>query len=144
VNSYKRYAEGSFAPTTLAWGTDNRTCALRVVGHGQGLRLENRSPGADCNPYLAFAAIIAAGLHGIDNELELEEEYRGNAYTATGKPRLPSTLYRSIELLEGSSIAREAFGEEVVEHYLHFARTEQAAFDAAVTDWEKFRGFERL
>jgi glutamine synthetase len=144
VNSYKRFAEGSFAPTTLAWGTDNRTCALRVVGHGQGLRLENRSPGADCNPYLAFAAIIAAGLHGIDNGLELEEEYRGNAYTAAGKPRLPSTLYRSIELLEGSSIAREAFGDEVIEHYLHFARTEQAAFDAAVTDWEKFRGFERL
>ncbi len=136
VNSYKRYAEGSFAPTTLAWGTDNRTCALRVVGHGQGLRLENRSPGADCNPYLAFAAIIAAGLHGIDNELELEEEYRGNAYTATGKPRLPSTLYRSIELLEGSSIAREAFGEEVVEHYLHFARAEHAASDAPVTDCE--------
>jgi glutamine synthetase len=144
VNSYKRFAEGSFAPTTLAWGTDNRTCALRVVGHGQGLRLENRSPGADCNPYLAFAAIIAAGLHGIDNGLELEEEYRGNAYIATGKPRLPSTLYRSIELLESSSIAREAFGDEVIEHYLHFARTEQAAFDAAVTDWEKFRGFERL
>jgi glutamine synthetase len=144
VNSYKRFAVGSFAPTTLAWGTDNRTCSLRVVGHGQGLRLENRSAGADCNPYLAFAAIIAAGLHGIDNRLELEDEYTGNAYTATEKPRLPSTLYSSIELLEGSDIAREAFGADVVGHYLHYARTEQAAFDATVTDWEKFRGFERL
>ncbi len=144
VNSYKRFAEGSFAPTTLAWGTDNRTCALRVVGHGQGLRLENRSPGADCNPYLAFAAIIAAGLHGIDNELQLEDEYTGNAYTATDRPRLPTTLHEAIDLLDGSALAREAFGDDVVDHYLHFARTEQAAFDAAVTDWERFRGFERL
>ena len=94
VNSYKRYAAGSFAPTTLVWGTDNRTCALRVVGHGQSMRLENRSPGADCNPYLAFAAIIAAGLHGIDNELELEDEYNGNAYEAEGKPRLPDDAAR--------------------------------------------------
>ncbi len=102
VNSYKRYASGSFAPTTLVWGTDNRTCALRVVGHGQGLRLENRSPGADCNPYLAFAAIIAAGLQGIDNGLELEDEYCGSAYEATGKPRLPTTLHEAADLLEDS------------------------------------------
>jgi glutamine synthetase len=144
VNSYKRFATGSFAPTTLAWGTDNRTCALRVVGHGQGMRLENRAPGADCNAYLAFAAIIAAGLHGIDNGLELEPEFRGNAYLAEDRPRLPSSLYRSIELLQSSTVAREAFGDDVVDHYLHYARTEQAAFDAAVTDWEKFRSFERM
>lgn len=144
VNSYKRYAAGTFAPTTLVWDTDNRTCALRVVGHGNGLRIENRSPGADCNPYLAFAAIIAAGLHGIDNRLELEEAYRGNAYTAEGRPRLPTTLHEATTLLEASTLAREAFGDEVVDHYLHYARTEQAAFDAAVTDWEKFRSFERM
>ncbi len=117
-------------------------CAL--VGHGQSLRLENRSPGADCNPYLAFAAIIAAGLHGIDNALELEDEYTSNAYEAAGKPRLPEALHEAADLLEGSEIARTAFGDEVVEHYLHYARTEQAVFDAAVTDWELYRGFERL
>ena len=144
VNSYKRYAEGSFAPTTLVWDTDNRTCAYRVVGHGQSLRLENRSPGADCNPYLAFAAIIAAGLHGIDSELELEDAYHGNAYEATDRPRLPTSLHRAIELLESSTLARDAFGDEVVDHYLHYARTEHAAFEAAVTDWEKLRGFERM
>ena len=144
VNSYKRYAAGSFAPTTLVWGTDNRTCALRVVGHGQSMRLENRSPGADCNPYVAFAAIIAAGLHGIDNKLELEAEFTGNAYEAPDKPRMPEALHDAADLLEGSQIAREAFGDEVVEHYLHYARTEQATFDAAVTDWELYRGFERL
>ncbi len=144
VNSYKRYAAGTFAPTTLVWDTDNRTCALRVVGHGNGMRIENRSPGADCNPYLAFAAIIAAGLHGIDNRLELEEAYHGNAYTAEGRPRLPTTLHEATALLEASTLARQAFGDEVVDHYLHYARTEQAAFDTAVTDWEKFRSFERM
>ena len=144
VNSYKRYAAGSFAPTTLVWDTDNRTCALRVVGHGQGMRLENRSPGADCNPYLAFAAIIAAGLHGIDNELELEPAYGGNAYDAVDKPRLPGSLHEAIALLEGSAMARAAFGDDVVDHYLHYGRTELAAFEAAVTDWELVRGFERM
>jgi glutamine synthetase len=145
INSYKRFATGSFAPTTLVWDTDNRTCAFRVVGHGNGLRLENRMPGADCNPYLAFAAIIAAGLRGIDEGLELEEPYHGNAYTAPAdRPRIPSCLRDAITELEGSALAREAFGEEVVAHYLHYARTEQQAFDAAVTDWEKFRGFERM
>jgi glutamine synthetase len=144
VNSYKRFAWGSFAPTTLVWGRDNRTCAFRVVGHGQGLRVENRMPGADVNPYLAFAAMIAAGLHGIDNELPLEPAYEGNAYEAEGQARVPASLRDAIELLEGSTLARGAFGDEVVEHYLHYARTEQRAFDAAVTDWERFRGFERL
>jgi glutamine synthetase len=144
VNSYKRFAEGSFAPTTLVWDTDNRTCAYRVVGHGQSLRLENRSAGADCNPYLAFAAIIAAGLHGIENELELEDAYHGNAYTAVDRPRLPTSLHRAIELLESSPLARAAFGDEVIDHYLHYARTEQASFESAVTDWERRRGFERL
>ena len=144
VNSYKRYAAGSFAPTTLVWDTDNRTCALRVVGHGQGMRLENRSPGADCNPYLAFAAIIAAGLHGIDNELALEDAYAGNAYAAEGKPRLPTSLHTALDLLDSSALAREAFGDDVVDHYLHYGRTEQAAFEAAITDWELVRGFERM
>jgi glutamine synthetase len=143
VNSYKRFAWGSFAPTALVWGTDNRTCAFRVVGHGQGLRLETRLAGADVNPYLAFAAVIAAGLHGIDNELELEPEYRGNAYDSEAA-RVPSSLAEAIGLLEGSSLAREAFGEDVVAHYLHFARSELRSFEAAVTDWERFRGFERL
>jgi glutamine synthetase len=144
VNSYKRFAWGSFAPTALVWGTDNRTCAFRVVGHGQGLRLENRLAGADVNPYLAFAAVIAAGLHGIDNELALEPEFKGNAYDAGDAQRVPSSLGDAIALLEESAIAREAFGADVVDHYLHFARTELRTFEAAVTDWEKFRGFERL
>src|SRR6476661_4905257 len=121
VNSYKRYAWGSFAPTTLVWGIDNRTCGFRVVGHGQGLRLESRIAGADVNPYLAFAAMIAAGLHGIENELALEPAYPGNAYEADGKPRLPTSLHESIALLESSQIARAALGDDVVDHYLHYA-----------------------
>jgi len=144
VNSYKRYSWGSFAPTTLVWGIDNRTCAFRVVGHGPSLRVESRIAGADVNPYLAFAAMIAAGLHGIDNELELEPDYPGNAYDAEGKPRLPTSLHEAIALLEGSQLARAAFGEDVVDHYLHYARTEQRAFEATVTDWERFRNFERM
>ena len=144
VNSYKRYAWGSFAPTTLVWGVDNRTCGFRVVGHGAGLRLESRIAGADCNPYLAFAAMIAAGLHGIDNELALEPAYPGNAYDAADKPRLPGSLHESIALLEGSTAARTAFGDDVIDHYLHYARTEQRSFEAAVTDWERFRSFERM
>jgi glutamine synthetase len=144
VNSYKRYAWGSFAPTTLVWGVDNRTCGFRVVGHGPSLRLENRIAGADVNPYLAFAAMIAAGLHGIDNELALEPAYPGNAYNAEDKPRLPGSLHEAIALLEGSQVARAAFGDDVVDHYLHYARTEQRSFEAAVTDWERFRSFERM
>jgi glutamine synthetase len=144
INSYKRFAEGSFAPTAMVWGRDNRTCAFRVVGHGNSLRLETRLPGADVNPYLAFAAVIASGLHGIENELELEPEFTGNAYQAPEERHVPRSLRDAIDLLDSSSLAREAFGEDVVRHYLHSARTEQRAFDAAITDWEKFRGFERL
>lgn len=143
INSYKRYVEGSFAPTAVAWGHDNRTCALRVVGHGPGLRVENRVPGGDVNPYLAVAAIIAGGLHGLDNELELEPAFTGNAY-ASDKPRVPSTLRDAAELFAASDVAREAFGQSVVDHYLNNARVEQRAYDAAITDWERVRGFERL
>ncbi|MGH2823967.1 MAG: glutamine synthetase family protein [Thermoleophilaceae bacterium] len=143
VNSYKRFVPGSFAPTAVAWGNDNRTCSMRVVGHGQGLRVENRLPGADVNPYLALAAMIAAGLHGIENELELEPVFEGNAYESD-KPRVPHTLYAARDLFAGSDVAREAFSEEVVDHYLNRARIELEAHEAAVTDWEKYRGFERL
>jgi glutamine synthetase len=143
VNSYKRYAEGSFAPTVVAWGLDNRTCALRVVGHGPSLRVENRVPGGDVNPYLAVAALIAAGLHGIENELPLQPELVGNAYRSDA-PRVPSTLREAAELFADSKVAAEAFGSEVVGHYTNAARVELTAFDAAVTDWERRRGFERL
>jgi glutamine synthetase len=143
VNSYKRFVPGSFAPTAVAWGKDNRTCSMRVVGHGEGLRVENRLPGADVNPYLALSAMIAAGLHGIDNELPLEPAFEGNAYESD-KPRVPHTLYAARDLFAGSDIAREAFGQEVVDHYLNRARIELEAYEAAVTDWEKYRGFERL
>ncbi|MDX8053414.1 glutamine synthetase family protein [Lentzea sp. BCCO 10_0798] len=143
INSYKRFVKGSFAPTAVAWGRDNRTCALRVVGHGHGLRFENRVPGGDVNPYLAVAALIAAGLHGVEQKLELEDEFVGNAY-ASDRPTVPTTLKESAELLAGSTIAREAFGEDVVDHYLNAAKVELTAFEAAVTDWEKVRGFERL
>jgi glutamine synthetase len=143
INSYKRYVEGSFAPTAVAWGIDNRTCALRVVGHGQGLRVENRVPGGDVNPYLAVAAIIAGGLYGIENELELEPMFTGNAYVSD-KPRVPSTLRDAADLFAASEIAKAAFGPEVVAHYLNNARIEQRAYDAAITDWERVRGFERL
>ncbi len=143
VNSYKRFVEGSFAPTAVAWGHDNRTCSLRVVGHGQAQRLENRLPGADVNPYLALAAMIAAGLHGIDKELPLEAPFEGNAYEAD-KERVPHTMYAARDLFAGSEVARDAFGQEVVDHYLNRAKVELDAYESAVTDWEKFRGFERL
>jgi len=143
INSYKRYAEGSFAPTAVAWGIDNRTCALRVVGHGPSLRVENRVPGGDVNPYLAVAAIIAGGLYGIENELELEPLLSGNAYTSDA-PRVPSTLSEAAALFSQSVVAREAFGDEVVDHYLNNARVELAAFESAVTDWERVRNFERF
>ncbi|TDP92814.1 glutamine synthetase [Labedaea rhizosphaerae] len=143
INSYKRFAKGSFAPTAVAWGTDNRTCALRVVGHGDSLRVENRVPGGDVNPYLAVAALVAAGLHGIENELPLEAEFVGNAY-GSAKPTVPATLREAADLLADSKVARAAFGEDVIRHYLNAARIEVAAFDAAVTDWERVRGFERL
>ena len=143
INSYKRFASASFAPTAVAWGHDNRTCAVRIVGHGDSKRLELRVPGADVNPYLALAAMIAAGLHGLDHELELEEPVAGNAY-ASDKPRVPTTLSDATELFAVSRVAREAFGEEVVAHYRNNAQVELDAFNAFVTDWERVRGFERL
>ena len=143
INSYKRYAKGSFAPTAVAWGKDNRTCSLRVVGHGNSLRVENRIPGGDVNPYLAIAAMIAAGLQGIENKLPLEDEFAGNAYE-TDKPHVPTNLREAQKLFANSEAARAAFGEEVVEHYLNMARVEIDAFEAAVTDWERYRNFERL
>ena len=143
INSYKRYQAGSFAPTAVAWGRDNRTCAFRVIGHGPSLRIECRVPGGDVNPYLALAAMIAGGLHGVDQQLELEPMLAGNAYTAD-KPHVPATLRDARELFAASDVAREAFGEDVVAHYLNNADVELAAFDAAVTDWERVRGFERL
>ncbi len=143
INSYKRFQPGSFAPTAVAWGFDNRTCSLRVVGHDESLRFENRLPGGDVNPYLAVAAMIAAGLHGVDNELELEPAFEGNAYESDA-PHVPTTLREAADLLESSTIARDALGENVVAHYTNTARVELAAFDAAVTDWELIRGFERM
>jgi glutamine synthetase len=143
INSYKRYVEGSFAPTAVAWGLDNRTCALRVVGHGQGLRVENRVPGGDVNQYLATAALIAGGLYGIENELELEPIFVGNAY-GSDAPRVPTNLRDAAELFASSAVAQEAFGPEVIEHYLNNARIELKAYDSAITDWERIRGFERF
>ncbi|MDX6235921.1 MAG: glutamine synthetase [Kribbellaceae bacterium] len=143
INSYKRFVPGSFAPTAVAWGMDNRTCSLRVVGHGESLRVENRLPGGDVNPYLAVAALIAAGLYGIENQLEMEPMFEGNAYSSD-KPHVPSTLRDASELFSKSSIARSAFGDEMVDHYVNAAKVELAAYDAAVTDWERVRGFERL
>jgi glutamine synthetase len=144
VNSYKRFSAGSFAPTAVAWGQDNRTCSLRVVGHGASLRVENRVPGGDVNPYLALAALVAGVLHGIEHELPLEAEFVGNAYAATDRDRVPSTLTEAARLFEQSELARFAFSDEVVEHYSNMARIELAAFESSVTDWERFRGFERL
>jgi glutamine synthetase len=144
INSYKRFAHGSFAPTAVAWGLDNRTCALRVVGHGRNKRVECRVPGGDVNPYLAVAALIAGGLYGVERGLEPPEPYTGNAYDATGVERLPATLAEAAALFSESALAREAFGEEVVAHYLNNAHVELAAYNAAVTDWERMRGFERL
>jgi len=143
INSYKRFVEGSFAPTAVAWGLDNRTCSLRVVGRGHSMRVENRVPGGDVNQYLAVAALIAGGLYGMENELELEPLLQGNAY-GSAAPRVPASLREAAELFGGSAIARAAFGDDVVEHYLNNAGVEVAAYDAAVTDWERVRGFERL
>ncbi|MEE8410203.1 MAG: glutamine synthetase, partial [Myxococcota bacterium] len=143
VNSYKRYQAGSFAPTRLAWSIDNRTVGFRVIGHGASLRGENRIPGADANPYLAFAATIAAGLDGIEKKLELPESFEGDAYKAAGLPSVPGTLDEAIALLDGSELARRAFGDDVVEHYLHAGRTEQSKFNQVVTCWERERHFER-
>ncbi|UXY18809.1 glutamine synthetase family protein [Streptomyces cynarae] len=143
INSYKRFQPGSFAPTAVAWGYDNRTCALRVVGHGRSTRFENRVPGGDVNPHLAVAGLVAAGLHGIEQKLELPEPCPGNAYTAE-YAHVPTTLREAAELWENSALAKAAFGDEVVAHYSNMARVELAAFDAAVTDWELRRSFERM
>ncbi len=143
VNSYKRFAEGSFAPTTIAWGLDNRTCAVRLVGEGAAARMENRIPGGDVNPYLALAAMLAGGLHGIEQQLPLEDELVGNAYTS-GRAKVPDTLAAAREAFAASDVARHALGDDVVDHYVNMADVELAAFRAAVTDWELRRGFERL
>jgi glutamine synthetase len=143
INSYKRYVPGMFAPTAVAWGHDNRTCAMRVIGHGQGLHIENRLPGADVNPYLAVAAMIAAGLHGLDAAVELEPAVAGSAYEGE-RPHVPHTMQSARDLFAGSDVARKAFGDEVVDHYAHRAEIELAAFESSITDWERFRGFERL
>jgi glutamine synthetase len=143
INSYKRFVEGSFAPTALLWGIDNRTCAYRVVGHGPAIRFECRVPGGDVNQYMAVSALVAAGLRGVQEELELSPAFVGNAYVADA-PRVPTSLRAAMELFDNSAVARDAFGDEVVDHYVHAARVEVDAFGAAITDWERYRGFERL
>ncbi|BBY65504.1 glutamine synthetase family protein [Mycolicibacterium helvum] len=142
INSYKRFQDGTFAPTVISWGRDNRTCALRVLGEGRALRLENRTPGGDVNPYLAVAAVIAAGLHGVENQLELPPAAHGNAYESDAV-RMPTTLREAAQLWENSAIAAKAFGDEVVHHYANAAHQQVRAHDAAVTDWDRARGFER-
>jgi len=144
VNSYKRYVDASWAPTRLAWSRDNRTAGFRVVGDGDGLRIECRLAGADCNPYLAFAASLASGLDGIANRTEPPDHFSGDVYAARDLPRVPYTLAEATERFADSEFAKRAFGDEVVEHYLHFFRSEQQAYDAAVTDWEIRRYFERI
>jgi glutamine synthetase len=142
VNSYKRFAAGSWAPTSLAWGRDNRTCGFRAVGHGEKVRVETRIPGADANPYLAFAALLAAGLAGIEERLQPPPPLEGNAYASEGA-RFPSTLYEAVEALERSAFARAALGDDVVDHYLTYARAEQEHYDRVVTSYERRRMFER-
>jgi len=144
INSYKRFTPKSFAPTAVAWGLDNRTCAYRVIGHGPGLRVEIRIPGGDVNPYLALAGLVAGGLHGIDNQIALGPPLQGNAYAAKGLVHVPRTLAEAARLFEESTVARASFGDDVVDHYVNMARIELDAFGAAVTDWERIRGFERL
>ena len=143
VNSYKRFQAGSFAPTRIVWSRDNRTAGFRILGHGASTRIECRIPGADVNPYLAYAALIAGALHGIEEKLEPPPVYRGDAYKDPAVPSVPRTLGEAIERLQGSHVLRAAMGEEVIEHYLHAARWEQGCFERAVTDWELIRYFER-
>jgi glutamine synthetase len=143
VNSYKRYATASWAPVNIVWARDNRTVGFRIVGSGNGLRIENRFPGGDANPYLSFAAVLAAGLHGIDHKIEPPAEFKGNGYVAKGVPRVPRALYEAIEVFEESKVARAAFGNVVVGHYLNAAQVEQEAYDNVVTDWERERYLER-
>src|SRR5581483_2960148 len=144
VNSYKRYQAASWAPTRLAWSHDNRTAGFRIVGSGASLRIECRLPGADANPYLAFAAALASGLDGIARRTEPPPMFSGDAYAARDIARVPATLREATDLFAGSEFARAALGADVVEHYAHFFRSEQAAYDAAVTDWERRRYFERI
>ncbi|HEV7285468.1 MAG TPA: glutamine synthetase family protein, partial [Kaistia sp.] len=143
INSYKRFQVGTFAPTKTVWSVDNRTAGFRVVGEGKSVRTECRIGGSDLNPYLAFSGLIAAGLHGIDEKLELEPAFAGDAYYAADLPEVPKTLRDAIAALDGSKVLRAALGDEVVEHYLHTARWEQHEYDRRVTDWELQRGFER-
>ncbi|MCC6793288.1 MAG: glutamine synthetase, partial [Thermomicrobiales bacterium] len=143
INSYKRFASASWAPVNIVWARDNRTCGFRIVGHGNGLRIENRFPGGDANPYLAYAAVLAAGRHGIENRIEPPPPHKGNGYTVKGVPRVPRSLYEAIEAWEESTIARDAFGEIVHAHYLNAARVEQETYDAVVTHWERERYLER-
>ena len=143
INSYKRYAAESWAPTSISWGRDNRTCGFRLVGHGQSRRVECRIPGADVNPYLGYAALLAAGLDGIANETDPGPELVGNAYAAAEAEAFPASLREAVELWGGSAFARAAFGEEVWRHYLNYGRTEQRLFDQVVTDYERRRMFER-
>jgi glutamine synthetase len=144
INSYKRYQKGSFAPTRLAVGHENRTCGFRLVGHGPSLRVESRVPGADVNPYLAFAGVLAAGIAGVEEALDFGDVFEGDAYLVGDVDGVPGSLREAIDCFAGSAMARAAFGEEVWEHILHTARAEQAAFDRAVTDWELRRNFERI
>ena len=143
-NSYKRYMEGTFAPTRIAWSYDNRTVGFRVVGHGPSLRIECRIPGGDANPYLAYAGMIAAALDGIEQQTDPGPLFEGDGYLAEALPRVPSSLNEAIAAFENSSLVRGAFGDDVVEHLLHFARSEQLVFDKAVTDFERARYFERI
>jgi len=144
INSYKRYQPGSWAPTRMAWSHDNRTVGFRVVGHGKSLRIENRMPGADANPYLAFAATIAAGMAGIEENLDCGEDYHGNAYVDSALKTLPSSLSDAIQRLRESNLAKKAFGQDVVDFYVHTGELEVQAFNNSVTDWEKVRYFERI
>jgi len=144
VNAYKRYQDGSWAPTRLAWSFDNRTAGFRVVGQGQSLRIECRIPGADCNPYLAYTAALASGLDGIAKQIEPPAIFEGDVYAAQHLPRVPHTFREAIDLFASSNFVSLTLGADVVEHYAHFYRTEQQAFDSAVTDWERKRYFERI
>lgn len=144
VNSYKRYQSGSWAPTALAWSYDNRTAGFRIVGKDQSLRIESRIAGADVNPYLAYAAIIASGLDGVRNKIDPPEMFVGDVYSASKLPQVPKSLSEAVSLFEKSSFAKKTFGRDVVEHYTHFYKTECAAYDKAVTDWERKRYFEQI
>ncbi len=143
INSYKRFADGSFAPTAIAWGRDNRTCSFRVVGHGDSIRAECRVPGGDVNPYLAISALVAGGLYGVENELVLEPEFMGNAYLSAA-PHIPQTMRTAADRFVASEKAHDAFGDRIVEHYGNMAEVELRAFETTVTDWERFRSFERM